>query len=112
MPFGRVPEIEAGELARKLAAGEVQVLDVRSPGEWRSGHIRGAVNHPVQTLSGRLDALALSNETPVVAICRSARRSIPAVRLLRRAGFRDAVQLAGGMNAWLAAGLPTVTPGD
>jgi rhodanese-related sulfurtransferase len=45
----------------------------------------------------------------VVAICLSAHRSPPAVRLLSRAGY-DARQLEGGMLAWRAAGLPVVHP--
>lgn len=43
----------------------------------------------------------------VVAVCLSATRSIPAVRLLQQNGVSNAKQLAGGMRAWLGAGLPT-----
>jgi rhodanese-related sulfurtransferase len=59
----------------------------------------------VTELPRRLDALGLERGRRVVAICLTAHRSIPAVRLLRQAGF-DAVQLAGGMLAWRAAGFP------
>ena len=58
-------------------------------------------------LPRRLPQLGLERGRPVVAICLTAHRSIPAVRLLRRAGF-DAAQLAGGMLAWRAAGFPEV----
>lgn len=110
LPFGRVPELSAVELSVRLSEHQVQLLDVRTQAEWRSGHIEGALNHPIQELARALEALPFAREDPVIAICRSAHRSIPAVRLLRRAGYEQAMQLAGGMNAWLAASLPVVRP--
>jgi rhodanese-related sulfurtransferase len=110
LPFGRVPELFPAELAEALSGdpAAVQVLDVRTEGEWRRGHIAGAINVPIHRLKQRLASLPLDRHRPVVAICLSAHRSIPAVRLLRRAGFRDAKQLAGGMYSWRRAGLPEV----
>ena len=58
------------------------------------------INVPIQELRRRLPALQLDPERPVVAICLSAHRSIPAVRLLQAHGFERAVQLQGGMLAW------------
>jgi rhodanese-related sulfurtransferase len=122
VPFGRVPEIGAEELARTLDA--VQLVDVRTRLEFARGRIRGAMSIPIQELAGyrrgkpacRPDGgptpselgsslRALDRARPVVVICLSAHRSIPAVRLLRDAGF-DVRQLAGGMLAWRALGLP------
>ncbi len=106
LPFGRVPEIAPGELLDRLRRKPwPQVIDVRSPAEFAGGHVRGAVNVPVTTLRARLGALELDPERPVVAICLTAHRSIPAVRLLRQRGF-VALQLAGGMRAWRAEKLP------
>ncbi len=105
-PFGRVPEIAAHELNGRLSKKPApHLLDVRSAAEFAAGHIRGAVNVPITALVSGLEALALDRARPVVAICLSAHRSPPAVRLLRERGF-DAVQLAGGMLAWRAARLP------
>ncbi len=110
LPFGRVPEVTATALAGRLDRGEaVQLLDVRSRAEFRGGHIAGAINVPIPEVQRRLGALGLDARRPVVAICLSAHRSIPAVRLLQQAGF-DAAQLAGGMLAWRAAGLPESRP--
>jgi len=81
------------------------MIDVRTPIEFGAGHIDGAVNVPVTSLAGSLPYLQLDPARPVVAICLTAHRSIPAVRLLLRRGL-DARQLAGGMLAWRAAGLP------
>jgi rhodanese-related sulfurtransferase len=106
LPFGRVPEIRPAALAARLAqAPRPQLLDVRTSAEFARGHLAGAVNVPITALAARLPALALDPGRPVVAICLTAHRSVPAVRLLRRLGH-DAVQLAGGMMAWRGAGLP------
>jgi rhodanese-related sulfurtransferase len=106
LPFGRVPEIAPAELAERLGRKpRPQLLDVRTAAEFAGGHLLGAVNLPVTALSTRLDALKLDLARPVIAICLSAHRSIPAVRLLRERGF-DAQQLAGGMLAWRAQKLP------
>lgn len=111
VPFGSVPEIPADELHRRIEEGDVQLLDVRTRGEWRSSHIAGSINRPIQELAAAIERLQLRRDRPVVAICLSAHRSVPAVRLLARAGYRDAVQLAGGMKAWWARELPTVSAG-
>ena len=105
LPFGRVPEIDAQTLAQQLRDGATpQIVDVRTELEWNQSRIAGAVCVPVTQLEARLASLGLDKNRPVIAICRSAHRSIPAVRLLRANGF-DARQLRKGMQAWWAAGL-------
>ncbi len=108
VPFGRVPEIEAPELA-VLCEGQSppQVLDVRTPREWRRSRIPKARHVTFLSLKKELPDLGLNRGRPVVAVCLTAHRSIPAVRLLRAAGFSEVCQLKGGMKAWWAAGLPT-----
>ncbi|HSD19200.1 MAG TPA: rhodanese-like domain-containing protein [Anaeromyxobacter sp.] len=106
LPIGRVPEIAPQELSAWLGRKpSPHLLDVRTAAEFAAGHIRGAINVPVTALLSRMEALGLDPARPIVAICLSAHRSPPAVRLLRERGF-EAVQLAGGMLAWRAAGLP------
>jgi rhodanese-related sulfurtransferase len=106
LPFGSVPELAPAELLQRLGRTPApQLLDVRTLAEFTGGHIGGAVNLPVTAMAAGLAALQLDTARPVVAICLTAHRSIPAVRLLRQRGF-DAVQLAGGMLAWRAQRLP------
>ncbi|MEI7703008.1 MAG: rhodanese-like domain-containing protein [Deltaproteobacteria bacterium] len=108
LPFGSVPEIGPADLASAMSGAEQPVLiDVRTVAEFATGHLAGAVNVPVTSLAGRIPSLSLPAGRPIVAICLSAHRSPPAVRLLRNAGH-DARQLAGGMIAWRLAGLPVV----
>lgn len=110
-PFGSVPEIEPLDLRARLDAGHhLQLVDVRTPREYARGHIHGAVLAPLLSLTRRLPELELDPADPVVAICRSAHRSVPAVRLLRGRGY-TAIQLAGGMNRWRRRGYPEVGEG-
>ena len=108
LPLGRVSEVDATDLEKELQGdAPPQLLDVRTRREFRTGHIAGAVHVPIGALRSRVPRLPFDPQRPIVAICLSAHRSIPAVRMLKSAGFKDARQLAGGMLAWRRKGLPT-----
>ena len=107
LPFGRVPEISAAELNELMKNGGAQLIDVRTPAEFAAGHVAGARNVPINTFRHKLPTLALDPKQPIVAICATAHRSPPAVRLLRAAGYKNAVQLKNGMLSWYATRLPT-----
>lgn len=79
------------------------LVDVRTPSEFREGHIAGAVNIDLQQLSRRLGELP--HDKPVVLYCRSGSRSATAANLLARAGYDNVYDL-GGVIAWRAQGLP------
>ena len=108
LPFGKVPEVSAVQLNKMWLdeRARPQIIDVRTSAEWCNGHIPGAIHVPVNELGTRVKELNLDGSRPIIAICRSAHRSIPAVRVLRRNGFRNACQLEGGMLAWWKAELP------
>ncbi len=84
----------------------VRVLDVREPEEYDGplGHIRGAVLVPLGELGKR--AQDLPKDRPIVAVCRAGGRSAQATVILRKAGFDQIANLAGGMLRWRAAGHP------
>ena len=108
LPFGHVPEISPSELHERLNGTPLpQILDVRTVMEWKRSHIVGSINVPISELRRRLPTLNLDVDRPVVAVCLSAHRSIPAVRLLQIHGFDNVTQLAGGMLAWWRKELPT-----
>ena len=93
------------ELFRRLADGQVLVLDVRPEAEYAAGHIPGAVSVPHDQLAARLAELPESAD--IVAYCRG-RYCVfapDAVRLLRERGFA-ARPLEGGLPDWRLAGLP------
>jgi uncharacterized membrane protein YdjX (TVP38/TMEM64 family)/rhodanese-related sulfurtransferase len=105
----RGPMLEVSALRQRLEAGEdVLVLDVRTPAEFDGelGHIAGARNVPLDTLPERSAELEERLERPVFLVCRTDRRSARAAQLLARKGFADVHVVAGGMEAWNAAGLP------
>lgn len=113
IPFGKVPEISANKLNNLLQDGsQPQILDVRTGLEWRASRIPGAIHVPITGFSAELAKLKLDKSRPIIAICLSAHRSIPAVRTLREQGFRSACQLQGGMRAWWKAKLPVEGAGD
>lgn len=100
--------ITRDELAARLQAGDVVVLDVRPLAEYRAGHIPGAVSVPLDDLERRLDDLPLGRQ--VVTYCRGPYcvYADDAVRVLTAAG-RPALRLVDGLPEWAAAGLPLAT---
>lgn len=107
VPFGRVPEISSKDLYGKLNDNpDLCLIDVRSSREWQASRIEGSLNIPVTSLRQEIKKRTIPSERPIVIICLSAHRSIPAVRLLRAEGFGEVCQLKGGMRAWWEAGLP------
>jgi rhodanese-related sulfurtransferase len=79
------------------------LIDVRTPEEFGSGHIPGAINIDVQVLTQRLQDIP--RDRPVVLYCRSGNRSATAAGMLQRAGYGEVFDL-GGIGAWARAGLP------
>jgi hydroxyacylglutathione hydrolase len=100
-----VPEVTPQQATELVEAGAL-LLDVREPDEWTSGHAPGAVHIPMRELPARVDEL--DSARPMVAICRSGGRSRAVAEVLIGNGF-DVVNLAGGLRAWAAAGLPVET---
>ena len=86
--------------------GRFQVVDVRYPNEWKAGHIEGAVHIPGDYVFDRVGELDPTR--PVVTVCRSGSRSAEAATDLASEGF-DVQNLEGGLEAWVAEGLPIWT---
>jgi len=96
--ISRVEQITARDLRDRLARGEpLTLLDVRTPREWRAGHLDDAVSMPVGDVPSRAGELPRSGT--VVAICESGYRSSLASSLLLRAGF-SAANVSGGSAAY------------
>jgi rhodanese-related sulfurtransferase len=99
----------AAELAELLRARpEVRVLDVRTPGEYESVHIRGAYNVPLDTLAEHGAEIRANVAGPVVLVCQSGQRARRAEEALQGAGVANLHVLDGGMNGWLVAGQPVI----
>jgi hydroxyacylglutathione hydrolase len=104
-PLARIPQIAPADLASRRGPGTPVIIDVRNDTEWASGHLGSALHIPLGHLSKRLSEIP--RDQPVVAQCRTGGRSAIAASLLHRAGFTDVSNLAGGIEAWRAEGLPT-----
>lgn len=103
----RVPAVDAETLARWLYSDSPpRVVDVRSRAEYRYGHVPGAESLPLPELPGAASGRLAGETRPIV--CVSGPRAAGAAALLRRHGF-DARRLAGGMRAWHADDLATVS---
>jgi rhodanese-related sulfurtransferase len=102
-----VPEVSVTEAANGQATGAV-LVDVREPDEWTEVHATGAQLIPLGEVVDRLDEVPRTGT--VFVICRSGARSARAAEFYRANGV-DAVNVAGGTLAWVAAGLP-VLEGD
>jgi rhodanese-related sulfurtransferase len=98
-----VSDLTPAEAAVRLREGGWQVVDVRRADERPDGVIVGDVHIELTELSAR--AGEIDPERPALIYCRTGSRSSMAVAALRTAGY-DAHNLAGGMVAWLEAGLP------
>ena len=94
--------ISAPMLAQRMK-GEPRpmVLDVRTPGEWDSGHIEGATNIHAGLLERRLGEIP--RDRPIAVMCGSGHRASIAASLLKRHGYKDVSNVAGGMTAWNAS---------
>nr|MBA3303356.1 MBL fold metallo-hydrolase [Acidimicrobiia bacterium] len=101
---GRAPQVGA-RAAKALVDAGALLLDVREPDEWQAEHAPDAVLVPMGRV--RAQQAELPHDRRIVVVCRSGGRSAAVAESLRGRGF-DSVNLAGGMCAWAAAGLPVV----
>ncbi|MCC6660441.1 MAG: MBL fold metallo-hydrolase [Phycisphaerales bacterium] len=99
----RAEDVSVERARGVLKEGTAFFLDVRRAGEFAEGHIPGARNTSHTRLAAHLGALP--RDRTIVVNCKAGGRSARAVALLRRAGY-DAVNLAGGFDAWSGAGAP------
>lgn len=101
------PIVQPARVSQLMAEGApLRLLDVRTPAEFETVHIRGAYNVPLDTLAEHREDLRRHVQEPVVLVCRSGQRARQAEQALREIGMQNLHILDGGMNAWEAAELP------
>jgi rhodanese-related sulfurtransferase len=99
-----VPAIDVDAVAE-----DTLILDVREPDEYAAGHIANALPMPMGSVPERIPELPDGQR--IVVVCRSGGRSARVTGYLRQEGL-SAVNLDGGMRAWVAAGRPMTTDTD
>ncbi|GAA4779077.1 rhodanese-like domain-containing protein [Streptomyces sanyensis] len=103
----RAPGLTPAALRRLTEGGRgPRVLDVRTPGEFRTVHIPGSYNVPLDTLREHRAELLDHLDEDVVLVCRSGARASQAGGALAEAGMPHLRVLEGGMTAWEASGAP------
>ena len=85
---------------------DAQIVDVREPDEYVSGHLSESRNIPLGRLEERAGELDKFKNSPLILVCQTGARSSGACAKLEKLGFTKVHNLQGGINAWRTAGLP------
>lgn len=110
-PVDSIAQLSVNELKEKLASTtDLQVVDVRRPAEYGSGHVPRALNAPLNTLDQTAAQLPFAKDKPTAVICAGGYRSSAAASLLEKLGFTNLLNVSGGTGAWVNAGYPVETP--
>jgi hydroxyacylglutathione hydrolase len=104
-----LPQMTVQDLGHLIDSSteELTVLDVRSDEEWQEGHIAGAA-HKFAGEIAQGDEPPVDEDSPVALICGSGYRSSVVSSVLQQRGYRNLINVTGGMGAWNAASLPTI----
>jgi rhodanese-related sulfurtransferase len=104
-------EIPLAEADAALAAADV-LIDVREADEFAAGHLQGAVHIPRGLLEFKLSAMPAlqARDLNVVLYCKTSGRAALSAVAMQSMGYLNVSSLAGGYDAWVAAGKPVVTP--
>ncbi len=98
VPTKGIKHITTAELKNELQDKTKQFIDVRTPGEFKSNHIRGFKNIPLNQLSQKANQLTKDKE--IVVICQSGMRSQQGCKTLKKLGFTNITNVQGGVSAW------------
>jgi phage shock protein E len=103
-----VTNMNVEDFSKKTAESGVVTLDVRTPGEFMTGHIQGAQNIDFEGGSFESQIESLDKNGTYAVYCRSGNRSEQAVKVMQDAGFKNIYNLDGGVIDWANSGLPLV----
>ena len=107
-PSNTPSDIAMTEFAKRHPDG-LQLIDVRTTGEFQGGHIPGALNVPLASLPPGHPVLKSYDTTqPIYIVCQSGGRSARAARALARVGL-TVINVKGGTSAWISQGHPVET---
>ena len=109
------PEIAVAQAREELDQGQASLLlDVREPAEWEKGHIPGALLAPRGMLEWYADPttpyakaeLTTKRDARIIVACASGGRSMLSAETLKKMGYTNVVNMAGGFNEWSKQGFP------
>jgi len=101
----KFPTLAPDEFEKAIAEPDVQLVDVRTPEEYKQGYIAGAMNIDWRSEAFADDAARILDPSkPIAVYCKAGRRSHAAAGKLYTMGYQHIVELQGGYEAWQAAG--------
>ncbi|MBE0713387.1 MAG: rhodanese-like domain-containing protein [Candidatus Aminicenantes bacterium] len=113
LPVNKVEDVAAREaydlMQKNLDNPDFVIIDVRTPGEYNDGHLKGAVNINLNSETFQEDIAKLDRIKTYLVYCRSGRRSSGAVSIMQQLEFEHIYHLARGIIEWNAEGLPLET---
>jgi rhodanese-related sulfurtransferase len=101
-------QIRPAAAQQEIAGGAPLLLDVREASEFKTERIAPARNIPIPELAKAINTLPENKAAPILVYCRSGHRGAIALTVLRMAGYTNVRSIAGGLDAWKAAGLPVM----
>jgi len=109
LPLERTEQVTVEQLSEIQASdGDLTILDVRSPEEWESGHVPGAVHHFLADMRDRITGLDKAGR--YATYCASGYRASIAASLMQSRGFTDVCTVPGSWGAWTALGYDVEKP--
>jgi len=104
---GKTNGVSTAEAVRLMNREKAVLIDVSEPAEYAAGHASGSRNLPLGQIEAGAKGLPSNKALPLVLLCVSGARASRAAQLLRKLGHENVVVVAGGLNAWREANLPT-----
>ena len=102
-----IREMSPTEAAAKLKSGEAVIVDVREKDEWDEEHIPGAMHMSRGAIELDIEEKVPDPNAMIICHCGGGGRGALATESLQKMGYKNARNMAGGLKAWKAAGLPT-----
>jgi rhodanese-related sulfurtransferase len=96
--------LAADDFEAKLASPNIQVIDVRTPEEYKAGHINDALNINFYGADFKAQMARLDKSKPLAVYCGVGGRSAKAAAIVSELGFKTIYDLQGGMSAWRSKG--------
>lgn len=104
-----IENLNSTKFSAKTQEAGVITVDVRTAGEFMTGHIAGAINIDVEAINFDNEIAKLDKTKTYAVYCHSGRRSAIATATMAKAGFTKMFNLTDGITGWISQGLPLVT---
>jgi len=98
--------VKSADAAKIVAEGKAAIIDVRTADEFKEGHIKGARNIDIMSADFEAQIAKLDKKQPTLIHCQAGGRSMRALKIFEKLGFKDLIHLDDGFGGWQEAGKP------